>query len=98
MTLCGLPLAIELRWPFHPATAGSDFHVIHGRAALADGSGLHAEVSVQITQVIKEALPSLDREHSEAPVTTAIRRDLHRKRLELKKSEKPHPVPFSSRH
>src|SRR4051812_30086089 len=65
MTLCGLPVTIEMRWPFHPATAGSDFHVIHGRMTLAAASGektdLHAELSVQITQVIKEALPSLDR-------------------------------------
>src|SRR4051812_41006227 len=98
MTLCGLPLAIELRWPFHPATAGSDFHAIHGRAALADGSGLHAEVSVQITQVIKEALPSLDREHSEAAVINAIRKELDRKQLELIKSDKRQPVPVSSRH
>ena len=98
MTLCGLPVTIEMRWPFHPATAGSDFHVIHGRAALADGSGLHAEVSVQITQVIKEALPSLDREHAEPAVINAIRKDLDRKQLELIKSGKRQPVTVSSRH
>jgi len=98
MTLGGLPLTIEMQWPFHPATAGSDFHVIHGKATLADGSGLHADVSVQLTQVIKEALPSLDREHSEAAVVNAIRKDLDRKQLELIKSGKRQPVPVSSRH
>jgi hypothetical protein len=98
MTLAGLPLAIEMQWPFHPATAGSDFHVIHGQATLADGSGLRAEVSVQITQVIREALPSLEREHSEPAVVNAIRKDLDRKQLELIKSGKRQPVPVSSRH
>lgn len=98
MTLCGLPLAIEMQWPFHPASAGSDFHVIHGRATLADGSGLHAEVSVQITQVIKEALPSLERADAEPAVVNAIRKELDRKQLELLKSGKRQPVPVSSRH
>lgn len=98
MTLGGLPLIIAMQWPFHRATAGSDFHVIHGQATLADGSGLHAEVSVQITQVIKEALPSLERAAAEPAVINAIRKDLDRKQLELIKSGKRQPVPVSSRH
>jgi hypothetical protein len=97
MTLCGLPVAIQMEWPFHAATAGSDFDVIHGRMTLA-GSELHAELSVQITQVIKEALPSLAREHAEAAVINAVRKDLDRKQLELVKSGKRQPVPVSSRH
>ena len=97
MTLSGLPVVIEMEWPFHPATAGSDFDVIHGRMTLA-GSELHAELSVQITQVIKEALPSLAREHTEPAVINAVRKDLDRKQLELVKSGKRQPVPLSSRH
>ena len=97
MTLSGLPVVIAMEWPFHPATAGSDFDVIHGRMTLA-GSDLHAELSVQITQVIKEALPSLAREHAEAAVINAVRKDLDRKQLELVKSGKRQPVPVSSRH
>jgi len=98
MTLCGLPVTIEMQWPFHAAVAGSDFFVLHGRMTLADGSGLNAEIAVQLTQVIKEALPSLDREHSEAAVVNAIRKDLDRKQLELVKSGKRQPVTVSSRH
>lgn len=98
LTLAGLPLTIEMQWPFHPATAGSDFHVIHGRATLADGSGLHAEISVQLTQVIREALPSLERADAEPAVINAIRKDFDRKQLELLKSGKRQPVPVSSRH
>ena len=98
MTLCGLPVTIAMEWPFHAATAGSDFHVIHGRMTLADGSGLHADISVQITQVIREALPSLDRADAEPAVVNAVRKDLDRKQLELIKSGKRQPVPVSSRH
>ncbi|MBI2678145.1 MAG: hypothetical protein HYX28_05140 [Candidatus Koribacter versatilis] len=102
MTLCGLPVTIHMNWPFHPAVAGSDFFVLHGRMSLAVGSGesshLHAEIALQLTQVIKEALPSLDREHSEPAVVNAIRKDLDRKQLELVKSGKRQPVTVSSRH
>ena len=98
MTLCGLPVTIAMQWPFHPAVAGSDFHVLHGRMTLADDSGLQAEIAVQLTQVIKEALPSLDREHAEPAVINAIRKDLDRKQLELVKSGKRQPVTVSSRH
>jgi len=104
MTLCGLPVTIAMQWPFHAAVAGSDFYVLHGRMSLAGGgasdaaSDLHAEISVQLTQVIKEALPSLDREHAEPAVINAIRKDLDRKQLELVKSGKRQPVTVSSRH
>ena len=106
MTLCGLPVTIAMQWPFHAAVAGSDFFVLHGRMTLATGSAagsteasdLHAEIAVQLTQVIKEALPSLDREHAEPAVVNAIRKDLDRKQLELIKSGKRQPVTVSSRH
>lgn len=98
MTLIGLPVAIEIAWPFHPATAGSDFDVVHGRLTLEDGSGMHADLSVQITQVIKEALPSLEPEDAFSAVINAVRKDLDRKQLELVKSGKRQPVPVSSRH
>jgi len=102
MTLCGLPVTIAMQWPFHAAVAGSDFYVLQGRMTLATGSDagsdLHAEISVQLTQVIKEALASLDREHTEPAVINAIRKDLDRKQLELIKSGKRQPVTVSSRH
>ncbi len=97
-TLGGLPVLIEMEWPFHASTAGADFHVIHGRATLADGSELHADVSVHLSAVIKEALPSLEPRDTESAVVNAIRKDLDRKQLELMKSGKRQPVPVSSRH
>ena len=98
LTLGGLPLLIELEWPFHASTAGADFHVIHGRATLADGSGIHADVSVHLSAVIKEALPSLEPRDTESAVINGIRKDFDRKQLELMKSGKRQPVPVSSRH
>jgi hypothetical protein len=97
-TLGGLPVLIEVEWPFHASTAGADFHVIHGRVTLADGSGLHADVSVHLSAVIKEALPSLEPRDTESAVVNAIRKDFDRKQLELMKSGKRQPVPVSSRH
>jgi len=30
VTLNGLPLQIELKWPFHKSGSGADFFVLHG--------------------------------------------------------------------
>ena len=30
VTAAGLPLSIELTWPFHQSTSGADFYVLHG--------------------------------------------------------------------
>jgi hypothetical protein len=98
VTLAGLPLLIELTWPFHPSTSGADWFSLHGRVSLDDDSGLHADVAVNLTQVIKEALPSLAPEHAETAVVNAIRKDLDGKQLELLRSGKRQPVPVSSRH
>jgi len=98
VTLAGLPLRVELTWPFHASTSGADWFSLHGRVSLDDDSGLHADVAVNLTQTIKEALPSLDPEHAEAAVINAIRKDLDSKQLELLRSGKRQPVPVSSRH
>jgi len=98
ITLTGLPLTIHLDWPFRASTSGSDFWVLHGDIRLEGSDGLHAPVAVNLSQTVREVLPSLDREHSEAPVINALRKEVDRRQIEFLKSGKLLPVPFSSRH
>lgn len=98
VTLSGLPLFIDLQWPFHQATSGADFFVLHADLRLADGSGLHALAAVNLSLTIKEVLPSLDAQHTEGPVINALRKEVDRKQLEFLKSPKLVPVHFSSRY
>ncbi len=98
VTLTGLPLRFEWQWPLRASEAGSDWRVLHGRAWLADGSELHADVSVNLTQTIVAALPSLEAEHAGPVAVNAVRKDLDTQQLELLKSGKRQPVPLSSRH
>jgi hypothetical protein len=98
LTLAGLPVTIEMQWPFHGSGSGGDFYLLHGRMNLEDGSGLHADVAVQLSQTFKEQLHSLDRHDSESAVVNALRKELDRKQLELLKSGKKQPVSISSRH
>jgi hypothetical protein len=98
LTLAGLPVTIQMQWPFHGSGSGGDFYLLHGTMMLQDGSGLHADVAVQLSQTFKEQLPSLERQDSETAVVNALRKELDRKQLELVKSGKKQPVPISSRH
>lgn len=98
VTLSGLPVFIDLQWPFHQASSGADFFVLHSNLRLADGSGLHALAAVNMSLTVKEVLPSLDPQHTEGPVINALRKELDRKQLELLKSPKLVPVHFSSRY
>jgi hypothetical protein len=98
VTLSGLPLTIHLDWPFRASTSGSDFWVLHGDIRLEGSDGLHAPVAVNLSQTIREVMPSLDREHAEAPVINALRKEVDRRQIEFLKSGKLLPVPFSSRH
>jgi len=103
VTLSGLPVRIELEWPFHASTSGADWFSLHASVWLADGrdgqpdSGLNAEVAVNVSQVIKEALPSLEPQHAESAAVNAIRKELDVGQLELLKSSKRIPVHVSSR-
>jgi hypothetical protein len=97
VTLAGLPLSIELRWPFHKSTSGGDFHVLHGVVTLADGNGLHANVSVHLSAAIQELLISLEPRDVEPIVVSALRKWTDRKELEFIKSTKLQPLPLSSR-
>ena len=98
VTLSGVPLWFEWQWPMRASEAGSDWAIVHGRAWLADGSGLHADVSVNLTRTIQEALPSLQPEHAGPVAVNAVRKDVDTQQLEMLKSGKRQPVPLSSRH
>ncbi len=98
VTLRGLPLTIRLQWPFHPSTSGADFWVLHGDIRLEGSEGLHAPVAVNLSQTVREVMPSLEPEDAEAPVINALRKEVDRRQIEFVKSGKLLPVPFSSRH
>lgn len=98
VTLKGLPLTIRLVWPFHQSTSGADFFVLHGDIRLEGSEGLHAPVAVNLSQTVREVLPSMEPKDVEAPVINALRKEVDRRQIEFVKSGKLLPVPFSSRH
>jgi hypothetical protein len=98
VTLSGLPLTMTLEWPFHPSTSGADFWVLHGDIVLEGSEGLHAPVAVNLSQTVREVMPSLEPKDAETPVINALRKEVDRRQIEFVKSGKLLPVPFSSRH
>ncbi len=98
VTLKGLPLTVHLKWPFHQSTSGADFWVLHGDIRLEGSEGLHAPVAVNLSQTVREVMPSLEPKDAEAPVINALRKEVDRRQIEFSKSGKLLPVPFSSRH
>jgi hypothetical protein len=98
VTLSGLPLTIRLDWPFHPSKSGADFWVLHGDIGLVGSDGLHCPVAVNLSQTVREVMPSLEPKDAEAPVINALRKEVDRRQIEFLKSGKLLPVPFSSRH
>ena len=98
VTLSGLPLTIELEWPFHRSTSGADFWVLHGDIRLENSDGLHAPVAVNLSATVREVVASLEPVDVEAPVINALRKEVDRRQIEFVKSGKLKPVPFSSRH
>jgi hypothetical protein len=98
VTLNGLPLRFRLDWPFHASTSGADFWVLHADIALVGSEGLHAPVAVNLSQTVREVLPSMEPKDVEAPVINALRKEVDKRQIEFLKSGKLLPVPFSSRH
>jgi hypothetical protein len=98
VTLTGLPLTMKLDWPFHQSTSGADFWVLHGDIRLEGSEGLHAPVAVNLSQTVREVMPSLEQKDAEAPVVNALRKEVDRRQIEFLKSGKLLPVAFSSRH
>jgi hypothetical protein len=98
VTLTGLPLTIELEWPFHRSTSGADFWVLHGDIRLENSDGLHAPVAVNLSATVREVVASLEPKDVEAPVINALRKEVDHRQIEFVKSGKLKPVAFSSRH
>jgi hypothetical protein len=98
VTLSGLPLSFTFQWPFHQSTSGADFHVLHGDIRLENSDGLHAPVAVNLSQTLREVVPSLEAKDTEGPAINALRKEADKRQLEFVKSGKLVPVHFSSRH
>ena len=96
VTLHGIPLNMNLNFPFHPSAGGADYFVLHGNVALADGSGLYAEVAVHMSQVLKEVV-NVDGPMAVAAAVDSIRKTVDTKDIEFLKSTKKQPVHLSSR-
>jgi hypothetical protein len=97
VTVHGFPVRIELQWPFHRSEGGGDWYVVHGKVQLDDGSGLHADVALNLAQTVREALASIDSDLAFWVAINTARKALDDKQLELLKSGKRQPVPVSSR-
>ena len=97
VTLHSFPVRIELEWPFHRSEGGSDYYVVHGKLQLDDGSGLHADVALNLAQTVREALASIDSDLAFSVAVNSARKALDDRQLELLKSGKRQPVPVSSR-
>jgi hypothetical protein len=98
VTRTGLPLSFKLEWPFHHATSGADFEVLHTVITLENSYGLRALVAVNLSATLREVLPSLEPKDTEAPVINALRKEVDQKQTEFVKSGKLVPLPLSSRH
>ena len=98
VTLTGLPLLIELKWPFHKSGSGADLFVLHGDVKLGNTDGLLAPVAVNLTETVREVLPSLEPNDAEGAVINTLRKEADRRQLEFLKSGKLVPVQFSSRY
>ncbi len=102
VTLKGLPLTFALEWPYHRSVSGADFYILHADIVL-ENSGeaaqapLHALVALQLTQTVKEVLPSLEPKDVLAPTVNTLRKAVDTKEIEFLKMPKRTPVQFSSR-
>lgn len=96
-TFYGIPLAFDLRFPFHASSAGADWHVLHGTITLEDGSGLLAEVAVQMSAAVRGVLPSLEPADTLGIAINSIRKMVDTRDMEFLKSSKKQPVHMNSR-
>lgn len=97
VSLRGLPVRVEMQWPYHRSAGGSDWYVLHGRLWLADGGELHADLALNLSESINEVLPTRDGELAFWVAVNTARKALDDRQLELLRSGKRQPVPVSSR-
>ena len=83
VTLHGFPVRIELDWPFHRSEGGSDYYVVHGKLQLDDGSGLHADVALNLAQTVREALASIDSDLAFSVAVNSARKALDDRRARI---------------
>src|SRR5690348_18283760 len=86
VTSTGLPLFVDLTWPFDKSGSGADFWVLHGDVKLGNSDGLHAPVALNLSVTVREVLPSLEAQHTEAPIINSLRKEVDRRQLEVLKS------------
>ena len=98
VSLAGLPLFIDIHYPFHKSGSGADFWVLHGDIQLGGSDGLHAPVAINLSATVRDVLPSLEQNDTESVVINTLRKEVDRKQLEFLKSGKLVPVNFSSRY
>src|SRR5260370_42263554 len=98
VTLTGLPLTMELEWPFHRSTSGADFWVLHGDIRLENSDGLHAPVAVNLSATVREVVASLEPGDAEAPVINALGKDVGGGQVGFARSGELKPGAFSTRH
>src|SRR5712675_729784 len=70
VTMTGLPLTIELEWPFHRSTSGADFWVLHGDIRLENSDRLHAPMAVNLSATVREVLSSREPKEAQYLETT----------------------------
>src|SRR5437667_12364347 len=88
VTLAGLPVWVELHWPFHKSTSGADFWVLHADIHLENSGGLHAPVAVNLSATVREVMPSLEPKDAEDPVINTLRKAVDRRQIEVVQSGK----------
>lgn len=98
VTLTGIALRVELKWPFHQSTSGADWYVMPATAYLVGEEALHAELAVSLSQTMKAALPSIEQEWAEPLVINSIRKTVDLGEIAFLKSGKKQPVHVSSRY
>ena len=74
VTLTGLPLTVKLSWPFHQSTSGADFWVLHRRHHSGRIGGPACPVAVNLSQTVREVMPSRELKTPKRPSSTRCAR------------------------
>src|SRR3954452_11346548 len=98
VSLTGLSLLVDFKWPFHSSNAGADFWELHADVKLGNSDGLHAPVAVNLSATVREVLPSVGPKDVEGAVVNALRKGVDGRQSQFLKSGKMVPVHFSSRY